>query len=185
VEADWDLPEGVPVEERTEGPTRATLVIEIKEGAPRDFYIRLEDVKKYGYAGGCGGCTGWRRGLGRQPPTPECRERFRVAVAEDAKVKSAQERKSESEDREVEKKRKKDEKKERKKRDREESEEDRKLRFEGRLGRNQVSSRGIQKVVEPPDELMGGINYNEIEDLIGDGVAEVQELQVHEVQVNE
>ena len=44
------------------------------------------------------------RGLARQPHTPECRERFRKAMAEDAKVKSAQERKREFEDREIEKK---------------------------------------------------------------------------------
>ena len=52
--------------------------------------------------------------MARQPHTPECRERFRKAMAEDAKVKGAHERKREFEDREIEKRRKKDEKKERK-----------------------------------------------------------------------
>ena len=39
--------------------------------------------------------------------------------------------------------------------------------------------------VEPQDEPMGEINYVEIDDLIGEWVSEVQELQVQEVQVDE
>ena len=95
VEADGDLPEGVPVEERVEAQNRGTVIIETRQRAPREFYSTLPDAKKYGYTSRCGGCTSWTRGLGRQPHTPECREGFRQAMAEDAKVKSAQERKRE------------------------------------------------------------------------------------------
>ena len=185
VEADGDLPEGVPAEELIEAKNRGTRIIETRKRAPREFYISKKNADDYGYTRGCGGCTSWHRGLGRQPHTPECRERFRQAMAGDAKVKSAQERRKEFEEREVEKKRKKEEKKERKKRNREENEEDRDLEVEGRLGREPASGSGVQRDVEPQDELMGEINYVEIEDLIGEWVAEVQELQVQEVQVDE
>jgi hypothetical protein len=81
--------------------------------------------------------------------------------------------------------RKKEEKKERKKRDREENEEDKDLEVGGKLGRDQASSSGGQREEEAQDELTGDTNYVEIEDLIGECIAEVQELQVQEVQVEE
>jgi len=91
VEADGDLPEGVPAEELIEAKNAGTRIIETRERAPREFYISKKNAEDHGYTRGCGGCTSWHRGLGRQPHTPECRERFRQAMAEDAKVKSAQE----------------------------------------------------------------------------------------------
>ena len=114
------MPEGVPAEEIIEAKNnRGTVIIETKARAPREFYISKKDAEKYQiYTRGCGGCASWTRGLARQPHTPECRERFRKAMAEDAKVTSAQERKRESEEREIEKKNKRNEKKERKKRER-------------------------------------------------------------------
>ena len=87
-------------------------------------------------------------------------------MAGDAKVKGAQERKREFEDREIEKKRKKDEKKERRKREREETEEDREAEVEGRLR----SDEGIQMDGEPQDEEMNDINLVQISDLIGEWV---------------
>ncbi len=96
-------------------------------------------------------------------------------MAENAKVKGAQERKREFEDREIEKRRKKDEKKERKKREREETEEDREAGVEGRL-----RSDGGDQMEEPQDEEMGEINLIEIEDLIGEWVAEIQQVQADE-----
>jgi hypothetical protein len=59
------------------------------------------------------------------------------------------------------------------------------LEIEGRLGRDQASSSDAQREVEPQDELMAEIHYVEIDDPIGEWVAEVQELQVQEVQVDE
>ncbi len=209
VEADGDLPEGVPAEEIIEAKNnRGTVIIETRERAPREFYISKKDAEKYKiYTRGCGGCTSWTRGLARQPHTPECRERFRKAMAENAKVTSAQERKREFEDHEIEKRRKKDEKKERKKREREETEEDREAEVEGRLRSDgdgqmeeddRVGTTATEWVprppsgshghsvsttatrVEPQDEEMGDINLVEIEDLIGEWVAEIQQVQADE-----
>lgn len=135
------------------------MIIETRRRAPRDFYISKEDAEEYGYTRGCGGCTSWTRGLARQPRTPECREGFRKAMADDAKVKGAQERKREFEEREIEKRRRKDEKKESKKREREETEEDREVELEGRL-----RSGGDDCMEEESlDERMEGI------DLVGKG----------------
>ena len=109
-------------------------------------------------------------------------------MAEDAKVKSAQERKREFEEKEVEKKRKKEEKRERKKRAREENDEDREIEIEGRLRGDQMeaaSSSGIRMEEELQDEIMRDADYVEAEDLIGEWVAEIQELQVQEIQVEE
>ena len=179
VEADGDLLQGVPAEEVIEARNnRGTVIIETRKRAPRDFYISKEDAEKYGYTRGCGGCTSWTRGLARQPHTPECRERFRKAMADDAKVKGAQERKREFEEREIEKRRRKDERKERKKREREENEEDREAELEGRLRRDGDG----QMEVEQQDEEMAGINLVEIDDLIGEWVTEIQQVQAEEIE---
>ena len=125
-------------------------------------------------------------------------------MAEDAKVKGAQERKREFEDREIDKRRKKDEKKERKKREREETEEDREAEMEGRLrrevdgqmeGDDRVGTTATEWVprppsgshghsvgatatrVEPQDEEMNDVNLVEINDLIGEWVAEIQQVK--------
>ena len=60
------------------------VIIETREKAPRDFYIRQEDAEKHGYSRGCGGCSSWCRGLGRQPHNEACRN----SMKEDAKVKN-------------------------------------------------------------------------------------------------
>ena len=72
---------------------------------------------KFGYTKGCGGCSSWYRGLGRQPHTEACRDRFRELLKDEARVISAQERKRDSEEMEVAKKRKKGEKRENRKLD--------------------------------------------------------------------
>lgn len=72
---DWDIPEGVPVEESRESsgterqPHDWVIFIETKASAPRDFQVRKEDAKKCGYTRGCGGCPSWFKGLARQPHT--------------------------------------------------------------------------------------------------------------------
>ena len=51
MDADGDVPEGVPVEERSEvsmpsgGPA---VVVQTKDKAPRDFYITMKDAEKHG-----------------------------------------------------------------------------------------------------------------------------------------
>ena len=44
VEADGDLPEGGPVEERVEAQNRGTVMIETRQRAPRVLYITLQDA---------------------------------------------------------------------------------------------------------------------------------------------
>ena len=69
VEADGDLPEGVPAEEREiEGPSQKGVVfVKTNRLVPRKFYISKKDAEKHGYTRGCGGCSSFTRGLGRQP----------------------------------------------------------------------------------------------------------------------
>ena len=122
VDADGDLPEGVPAVEARPVDTGIggkTIFVETRARAPRDFHIRKEDAEKHGYTKGCGGCTSWFRGLGRQPHNEKCRARFAELLKDDAKFKNSQDRKAEFEQRELDKGRKKDEKKEDKKRKKE------------------------------------------------------------------
>ena len=77
MDAYGDLPEGVPARDIPEGQKASgpRIVIETKNKAPRDFYIKKEDAEKHGYTRGCGGCSSWFKGLARQPHTENCRER--------------------------------------------------------------------------------------------------------------
>ena len=114
MDADGDLPEGVPAEElgNRENRPGALFFVNTRESAPREFYITQKDVQKHGYTRGCAGCSSFTRGLGRQPHSDERRERFRKAMCEDAKVKNSEVRRKEFEERQNEKKRKKEDKKE-------------------------------------------------------------------------
>ena len=73
--------------------------MEVGEKIPRDFYISQRDAEKHGYTKGCGGCSSWFRGLGRQPHTEACRNRFRELMKNDAKVKNNEVRRNEFEKR--------------------------------------------------------------------------------------
>jgi len=96
-DADGDMPEGVPEseKERTESTNKNNqpIIIETRQRAPRDFYIKKEDAEKHGYTRGCGGCSSWFRGLGRQPHTEKCRDRFRDLLKDEARVKNQETRK--------------------------------------------------------------------------------------------
>ena len=92
------------------GEMRGPTIINTKAKAPREFYIKKEDAEKHGYTRGCGGCSSWFRGLGRQPHSEECRERFREIMKEDAKVKNAEERKRDFVEKIEERKKRKTEK---------------------------------------------------------------------------
>ena len=79
-DADGEIPEGVPVEERLTSGGQVDggvpkVIIKTREKAPRDFGITIEDARKYGYTKGCEGCNSWFRGLSRQPHTEECRKK--------------------------------------------------------------------------------------------------------------
>ena len=110
--ADEDLPEDLVMEARPLlGEMRGPTIINTKAKAPREFYIKKEDAEKHGYTRGCGGCSSWFRGLGRQPHSEKCRERFREIMKEDAKVKNAEERKRDFVEKIEERKKRKTEKK--------------------------------------------------------------------------
>ena len=100
------------------------MFIETRSRAPRDFYIKKTDAERHGYTRGCAGCSSWFRGLGRQPHTEGCRERFRKLMQDEAKVKLAQSRKEEFEEKEATKKKRKAAKKEDKARRKRDAEED-------------------------------------------------------------
>ena len=111
-ETDGEIPEEKLEEpgerqEENEG-LKGVVFVNTREKEPREFYISKEDGEKYGYTRGCGGCSSWFKGLGRQPHTEACRERFKELMKGAAKVKNAEKRKKEFEERVT--KRKKEEK---------------------------------------------------------------------------
>ena len=71
------------------------VYIETRSRVPRDFYIKKSDAERHGYTRGCAGCSSWFRGLGRQPHTKACRERFRtlMSAARSFAAKEAERRK--------------------------------------------------------------------------------------------
>ena len=110
--ADGDLPEDVPQFVAPDVEPRGGIVfIDTRTKAPRDFYIKKSDAEKHGYTKGCSGCSSWFRGLGRQPHTEACRERFRGLMKDEAKVQHAQSRKREFEETQLDKRRRKEERK--------------------------------------------------------------------------
>ena len=93
--ADGELPEELvveaeEVEEEAEKRTgnEGGVTVKMRQQRPKDFLIRKEDAEKHGYTRGCGGCSSWFKGLGRQWHTEKCRERFRELMKEDARVKN-------------------------------------------------------------------------------------------------
>ena len=113
--ADGEVPEEVKAEPIPAPVVKGPVFIETRAKAPREFYIKKEDAEKHGYTKGCGGCSSWYRGLGRQPHTEECRERFRELLKDEARVLNAQERKKDFEQKEVTKRMRKDERREKRK----------------------------------------------------------------------
>ena len=113
--ADGDLPEEVPQKVAPDiGPRGGVVFVETRDKVPRDFYIKKSDADKHGYTRGCAGCSSWFRGLGRQPHTDACRERFRGLMRDEAKVQYAEAKRKEFEQKQVDKRRRKEEKKEEK-----------------------------------------------------------------------
>ena len=110
--ADGDLPETVPQEVAPEvGPRGGVVFVETRSKPPRDFYIKKTDAEKHGYTRGCAGCSSWFRGLGRQPHTEACRERFRGLMQDEARVQLAKTKRQEFEEAQLQKRRRKEERK--------------------------------------------------------------------------
>ena len=112
LDADGKMPEDLLVEARPVEGNAQIVFIETKSKVPREFYIKKEDLEEHGYTRGCGGCSSVFRGLARQPHNDVCRERLRGILKEGAKVKNAEGRRKDFEDKELEKKRKKEERRE-------------------------------------------------------------------------
>ena len=109
--ADGEVPEGVePAEdnrevERREGPE---IVIKTRDRIPRQFQIRKEDADKHGKTRGCPGCRSFYVGRAQQQHNLDCRKRSRDLLKDEARVKNAEVKIKEFEDRLLEKKRRKE-----------------------------------------------------------------------------
>ena len=95
-DADGDVPEGVPAEDRVaeedKDPGRGTVFVRTRNVPPRDFQIRREDADKHGITRGCPGCMSWFRGTSRQAHSEECRNRFRDLLKGEARMLNQQKR---------------------------------------------------------------------------------------------
>ena len=118
--ADGDLPEevDVPVEgggdaEEAGGVPRVVL-INTREPAPKEFYIKKRDVEAHGHTKGCAGCRTMFQGGTRQNHSAQCRERFRALLKDEARVQRMEEKRKDYEDRAAEEAQRKKEKKKRK-----------------------------------------------------------------------
>ena len=90
---DWEGKERKMLKEQA-----PALVIKTRQVPPRAFHIRKDVAEEHGYTRGCAGCSSWFRGLGRQPHSAGCRERFAELLKADAKFKNSEVRKREFED---------------------------------------------------------------------------------------
>ena len=131
-QADGEIPEDVelPPQETKIDQAPQGLTTITKRQVPREFYITKKDAENHGYTRGCPGCGSWFRGVGKQPHTAECRERFRKLMSDDARVQMANQKRQRFAEEEQERKRRKEEKREdkarKKKREEEEEETSRK-----------------------------------------------------------
>ena len=90
------------------------MVVNTREAAPREFYIKKKDVEAHGHTRGCPGCRTMFQGGTRQAHTAECRERFRGLMRDEEKVKRTQEKRKEYEEKMEEKELRKEAKRKRK-----------------------------------------------------------------------
>ena len=86
MDADGDVPEGVPIEEKKESGNlleakEKVIYIDTREEVLRDFYILRKDADPnlggHGFTRGCAGCSSWITGSSREPHSEACRERFK------------------------------------------------------------------------------------------------------------
>ena len=134
-QADGEIPEGkaveLPPQETKVDQAPQGLTIITKRQVPREFYITKKDAENHGYTRGCLGCGSWFRGVGKQPHTAECRERFRKLMSDDARVQLANQKRQRFAEEEQERKRRKEEKREDKARKKKREEEEKKQAVSG------------------------------------------------------
>ena len=118
--ADGEIPEEVAPKEHGQGDVGGgavggpkVVVVNMREQAPKEFYIRRKDVEEHGITKGCAGCRTMFHGGTRQNHTAECRERFRQILQHDARVQRMADKRKEYEEKAAEDAQKKQEKKKR------------------------------------------------------------------------
>ena len=73
-------------------PPPTKVYIDVRDTPPRDFPISKKDGETHGFTRGCGGCSSWFKGLGRQEQKEACRNRFREILKETQKMGNYEER---------------------------------------------------------------------------------------------
>ena len=106
-------PDGVQ-EEASGSREPKVIVVNTREAAPREFYIKKKDLEEHGHTRGCPGCRTMIQGGLRQAHTAECRARFREKMKDEEKVKRTEEKRKDYENRMAEKEQRKEERKKKK-----------------------------------------------------------------------
>ena len=85
---------GIPPEEKRENTEKgpAKVYTDVRATPPREFPIKKEDGEKHGFTRGCGGCSIWFRGLGRQDHNEACMEMFRNLLEVEKRIRNYEER---------------------------------------------------------------------------------------------
>ena len=177
-QADGEIPEGkaveLPPQETKIDQAPQGLTINTKRQVPREFYITKTDAENHGYTPRCPGCGSLFRGVGKQPHTAECRERFRNLMSDDARVHAVgkPEKAALRRGRTGEKRRKKEKREDearKKKREEEEVETSRK-----RTCQSSGSSDGV---------VLGRGSKRKMEDNLGDDQMQMETEEIAEVEV--
>ena len=116
-DADGELPEEVEapaaVEAGVKEPARV-IVVNTREPAPKEFYIKKRDVEAHGHTKGCPGCRTMFQGGTRQNHSAECRERFRALLKDEERVRKMVEKRKDYEEKMEEEAQRREERKKRK-----------------------------------------------------------------------
>ena len=66
----------------------AIITIQTENTTPKVFYIKKTNAERPGYTRGCGGCSSWHRGLGRQQHTKAYRSCLRKLLEDGARTQN-------------------------------------------------------------------------------------------------
>ena len=166
-EADGELPGEVeaPATGGTEvAEPRRVIVVNTREAAPKEFYIRKRDVEEHGHTKGCAGCRTMFQGGTRQNHSAECRTRFRELLQGEGRVMRMEAKRKEYEEKMEEKEERKRRKEERKAERRgskraaedEDLEQERMQRGEPEEGRDEMEARVEKRKAEESRDMRPG-----------------------------
>ena len=68
------------------------IVVNTRESAPRQVYVKKRDIEKHGRTKGCAGCRTMFQGGTQQNHSEECRKRMEALMAGEERVAKAQEK---------------------------------------------------------------------------------------------